>query len=37
MALGYLKRRADFNLLTEIKNHQLARLAKTISKEKEEP
>jgi hypothetical protein len=37
MALGYLKRRADFKLLSEIKNHQLTLLAKTISKEKEDP
>lgn len=37
MALGYLKRRADFNLLSEIKNHQLTLLAKTTTKEKEDP
>lgn len=36
MALGYVKRRSDFNLLSDIKNHQLTVLAKATSKEKED-
>lgn len=35
MAKGYAKRRGDFNLMSEIKNHQLTILAKNQSEQKE--